>query len=57
MIKILTEHRNYNQVLKPSNVQKQTTLGIYNSIAIPNVLCGCKSWTLKVQDKSRMTAA
>jgi hypothetical protein len=40
-----------NQVLKPSKVQKQTKLQIYNTLAIPTLLYSSEAWTLKEQDK------
>jgi hypothetical protein len=46
-----------NQVLKPSKVQKQTTLKIYNTLGLPTLLYGSETWTLLEQDKSRITAA
>jgi len=46
-----------NWVLKPLEVQKQTRLRIHNTSAIPTPLYGSKTWTLKEQDKSRITAA
>jgi hypothetical protein len=46
-----------NQVLNPSKLQRQTRLRIYNTLAIPILLYGSEAWTLKEQDKSRITAA
>jgi hypothetical protein len=46
-----------NKVLKPSNVHWQTRLRICNTLVIPILLCGSEAWTLKEQDKSRITAA
>jgi hypothetical protein len=46
-----------NQVLKPSKVQRQTRLIIYNTLAIPILLYGSEAWTLKGRDKPRITAA
>jgi hypothetical protein len=46
-----------NKVLKPSEVQRQTRLRIYNTAAIPILLYGSEAWALKEQDKSRVTAA
>jgi hypothetical protein len=45
-----------NQVLKRSKVQKQTRLKIYNTLALPTLLYGGETWTLREQDKSRTTA-
>lgn len=46
-----------NKVLKPSQVQKQTRLKIYNTLAIPTLLYGCETWAIKKKDESRITAA
>jgi hypothetical protein len=46
-----------SQVLKPSKVQRQTRLRIYITLAVPILLNGSEAWTLKEQDKSRITAA
>jgi hypothetical protein len=46
-----------NEVLKPYKVQKQTRLNIYNTLAVPTLLYGSETWTLREQDKSRITAA
>jgi hypothetical protein len=56
-IKILADHRNYQSILKPSKVQKEARLQIYNTVAISTLLYGCEIWTLKEQDKSEITAA
>jgi len=48
---------NINQALKPSNVQRQTTLQIYNTLAIFIRLYDSETWRLKEQYKSRLTAA
>ena len=41
---------------KPSQVQKHTTLKIYNTLALPTLLCGCETWANKEPDKSRITS-
>jgi hypothetical protein len=47
-----------NWVLKPSKVLKQPTLRVNNTQAIiPTLLYGTGTWTLKEQDKTRITAA
>jgi hypothetical protein len=46
-----------NQVLKHSNVHKQTTLLIHYTLAIPTLLYDSETWTLNEQDKSSITAA
>jgi hypothetical protein len=55
--KTLEKMGNINQVLKPSNVQRQTTLQIYNILAIFIRLYDNETWTLKEQYKSRFTGA
>jgi hypothetical protein len=45
------------KAVKPSKVQKQTRLGIHNTSAVRTLLYDSETWTLKEQDKSRITAA
>jgi hypothetical protein len=46
-----------NVIFKPSKVQKQTRIQIYNTFALPTLLCGSENWTMKANDKTRITAA
>jgi hypothetical protein len=46
-----------NQVPKTIKRQRQTRLRIYNTLVIPILLYGSEAWTLKEQDKSRITKA
>jgi hypothetical protein len=39
-----------------SKVQKQTRLQRYNTLTVPTLLYGSTSWTLKDQQKSKITA-
>jgi hypothetical protein len=48
---------NINQALKPSNVQRQTTLRIYKTLVIFIRLYDSETRTLKENYKSRLTAA
>jgi hypothetical protein len=52
-----SQESSINKVLKPSKVQRQIRLRIYITLAIPILLYGSEAWTLKEQDKSRITAA
>jgi hypothetical protein len=56
-IKTFINYGNHHQVLKPSNVHKQTRLWVYNTTAISTLLYGSETWTLKEKDKARITAA
>jgi hypothetical protein len=46
-----------NTIFKPSKVQKQTRIQIYNTLALPNLLYGSENCTMKANDKNRITAA
>jgi hypothetical protein len=43
-----------NITSESSQVQKQTRLTIYNTLALPTVLYGCKTQAVREQDKSRI---
>ena len=45
-----------SRTLKFSQVQKHTRMNIYNALALPTVQYGCETWTIREQDKSRMSA-
>jgi hypothetical protein len=45
------------RILKPSQVQKHTTLTIYNTLAFPTLLYGSETWTIGEPDKCRMISA
>jgi hypothetical protein len=47
---------NHQSSAKIIKSQRQTRLRIYNTPAIPK-LCGSEAWTLKEQDKPKITAA
>jgi hypothetical protein len=46
-----------NTIFKPSKVQKQTGIQIYNTLNLPTLLYGSENWTMKSNDKTRVTAA
>jgi hypothetical protein len=46
-----------NNTFKPNKVQKGTRIKMYTTLALPLLLYGSKTWTLKSKDKSRLTAA
>jgi hypothetical protein len=46
-----------NNVLKPNQVQKTTRLKVYNTLAVPTLIYGSEIWTLRKQDKTRLTTS
>jgi hypothetical protein len=46
-----------NIIFIPSKVQKQTRIQTYNTLALPAFLYGSENWTIKANDKIRITAA
>jgi hypothetical protein len=46
-----------NTIFKPTKVQKQTRIQIYNTLALLTLLYGSENWTMKANDKTRITAA
>ena len=40
-----------NRTLKPSQVQKHSSLIINNMLALPALLYGCNTWAIREQDK------
>jgi len=36
---------------------KKTTIKLYNTLALPVLLCGSETWTMKARDARRITAA
>jgi len=47
----------FNNVFKPQKSLKKTRLKLYNTLALPVLLYGSKSWTIKARDTRRITAA
>jgi hypothetical protein len=46
-----------NNTFKPNRVQKGTQIKLYTILALPVLLCGSETWTVKSKDKSKLTAA
>jgi hypothetical protein len=46
-----------SNTFKPNKVQKGTRIKLYNTLALPILLYGSETWTVKSKDKSRLTAA
>jgi hypothetical protein len=46
-----------NNTFKPIEVQKGTRIKLYTTLALPVLLYGSETWTVKSKDKSRLTAA
>jgi hypothetical protein len=46
-----------NTIFKQSKVQKQTRMQIYNTLALTTLLYGSENWTMKANDRTRITAA
>jgi hypothetical protein len=45
-----------NTIFKQSKVQKQTRMQIYNTLALTTLLYGSENWTMKANDRTRITA-
>ena len=47
-----------NNVFRPQKKPlKKTRIKLYNTLALPVLLCGSETWTVKVSDGRRITAA
>ena len=46
-----------NNVFKPQKPLKKTRIKLYNTLAIPVLLYGSETWTIKASDARRITAA
>jgi len=46
-----------HNVFKPQKTLKKTRLKLYNTPALPVLLYGSESWTIKARDTRRITAA
>jgi hypothetical protein len=46
-----------NNVFKPQNYLKETRIKLYNTLALPVLLYGSETWTIKARDTRRITAA
>ena len=48
---------NLNNVFGPQTILKKTTIKLYNTLALPVVLYGSETWTIKARDARRITVA
>ena len=46
-----------NNVFRPQKTLKKTRIKIYNTLALPLLLYGSETWTIKTRDARRITAA
>jgi hypothetical protein len=46
-----------NNTFRPHETLKTTTVKLYNSQALPAMLCVSENWTIKARDARRITAA
>jgi hypothetical protein len=47
-----------NNVFRPQKKPpKKTRIKLYNTLALPVLLCGSETWTIKASDARRITAA
>jgi len=46
-----------NNVFRQQKPLKKTTIKLYNTLALPVLLCGSEIWTFKARDTRRITAA
>ena len=46
-----------NNVFRPQKTLKKTRIKLYNTLALPVLLYGSKTWTIKARDARRITAA
>jgi len=46
-----------NNVFRPQKTLKKTIIKLYNTLALPLLLCGSEIWTIKASDARRITAA
>jgi hypothetical protein len=46
-----------NNIFKPNKVQKVTRIKLYTTLALPVLIFGSETWTVKSKDKYRLTAA
>jgi len=46
-----------NNVFRPQEILKKTRIKLYNTLALPVLLYGSETWTVKVSDARRITAA
>jgi hypothetical protein len=46
-----------NNVFRPQKTLKKTIIRLYNTLALPVLLYGRETWTIKTRDARRITAA
>jgi len=46
-----------NNVFRPQNPLNKTTIKLYNTLALPVLLYGSETWTVRARDDRRITAA
>jgi len=46
-----------NNVFRPQKTLKKTRIKLYNTLALPVLLCDSETWTIKARDARRITAA
>jgi hypothetical protein len=46
-----------NNVFRPQTALKKTRLKLHNTLALPVLLYGSETWTIKARDTRRITAA
>jgi len=46
-----------NNVFRPQKSLKKTTIKLHNTLALPVLLYGSETWTVKASDGRRITAA
>ena len=46
-----------NNVFRPQKTLKKTRIKLYNALALPVLLYGSGTWTIKARDARRITAA
>jgi hypothetical protein len=46
-----------NNVFRPQKTLKKTRIKLYNTLALPVLLYGSETWTIKAKDARRITAA
>jgi hypothetical protein len=46
-----------NNVFRPQKTLKKTRITLYNTLALPVLLYGSETWTIKARDARRITAA
>jgi hypothetical protein len=46
-----------NNVFRPQKTLKKTRIKLYNTLALPILLYGSETWTIKARDTRRITTA